>query len=311
MSLNLINIAEGLTHLQEQAADIHINPSNYGVTREIISKGEEVKGKKNDYTSRVDQVVEARIKPALLNLVPNSGFLGEETASSGMGNRYRWIVDPTDGTAIYSLGGEYYSNSTSLIDREANNGNGAVVLGSVYQSAIGKQFLMVGNELVVREKIFTPKGISTIERIPKPSRSECFPEFMGCSFGTSAHLNKNPALQERLKKVFEKQEVSFDRSYPTINAKPASGSSALFCSDIADGKRHFALLFFQKAWDLAVGAVYAQKAGCPVVMFDNSGNATSENLETTIAQCDMKTLTSVGVFANESVKDYILEKFNK
>jgi len=65
-------------------------------------------------TSRVDQLVEARSKPVLLSLVPGAGFLGEETSSTGMDSRYRWIQDPTDGTAVYSLGGEYYSNSIAI-----------------------------------------------------------------------------------------------------------------------------------------------------------------------------------------------------
>ena len=104
-------------------------------------------------------------------------------------------------------------------------------------------------------------------------------------------------------KVFEKETIPLlNRPYSMINAKPASGSSALFCSEIADGKRHFALLFYQKAWDLAVGAVYAQKAGCPIVLFDPKGNIIDKNLESNIAQCDKNTLLHIGVFGNEQIK---------
>jgi hypothetical protein len=69
-------------------------------------------------------------------------------------------------------------------------------------------------------------------------------------------------------------------------------------------------LFFQKAWDLAVGAVYARQAGCPVVLFDQSGNIIDADLEHEIAGCTKSTMMHVGVFANEHVKGYVLGKFN-
>jgi len=310
MRINIERLADEVTELQERAAFIHTHPQDFGITKEIISKAPQVKGGKNDYTSRVDQKVEAELKPILLSLIPNCGFLGEETSSSGMENRYRWIMDPTDGTAVYSLGGEYYSNSLALIDREAYGGRGSVILGSVYQSAKDKQFLMIRNDLIIRENIQTKEGSSFIERIPVASKSTNFAEFMGCSFGTSFHYDANPGMEEKLEKVFEKQQVSLaDKKYSMINARPASGSSALFCCDIADGERHFALLFYQKAWDLAVGAVYAKRAGCPIVMFDNSGKIIKQTLESSIAQCDKKTILNVGVFANKDIQEHVLKKF--
>jgi len=134
---------------------------------------------------------------------------------------------------------------------------------------------------------------------------------MGCSFGTSFYYKENPGIEIRLKKVFDKMEVPLvDQPYSMINARPASGSSALFCCDIADGKRHFALLFYQKAWDLAVGAVYAHRAGCPIVLFNNKGEVIEGNLEQSIAQCDKKTLLNVGIFGNEHIKEEVMGRFN-
>jgi fructose-1,6-bisphosphatase/inositol monophosphatase family enzyme len=300
-----------VTDLQQQAADIHIHPEKYGINRDIILKESLITGEKIDYTSRVDQVIEAKLKPQLLELLPNSGFLGEETESSGMDKRFRWIMDPTDGTAVYTLGGEYYSNSLALIDLVGNNGNGAVILGSVYQSAKSRQFGMIKDKTFIIEHIQTYDPKSIIEKLPEPSQSRCFAEYLGCSFGTSEQYKYNPGIEDRLKKVFEKQEAPFlNKSYSMLNARPASGSSALFCCDIADGNRHFALLFYQKGWDVAVGAVYAQRVGCPIVLFDNKGNVIDGNLETSIAQCDKKTLLNVGVFGNKYIRDDVLKKFN-
>lgn len=56
----------------------------------------------------------------------------------------------------------------------------------------------------------------------------------------------------------------------------------------------------------------ARKAGCPVVVFDNNGRVNENaDLDNIIAQCNKNTLINVGVFANEAVKDKILEKMYK
>jgi len=166
MKIDFDDISYKVTLLQKEAAAIHINPENFGITKDIISKEPMVKGGKNDYTTRVDQEIESRLKPVLLAMVDNSGFLGEETSSSGMNNRYRWVMDPTDGTAVYSLGGEYYSNSLALIDRYENEGKGDIIFGSVYQSATGRQFLMINQKLVVRELVQIDNVSSIIQRTP-------------------------------------------------------------------------------------------------------------------------------------------------
>jgi fructose-1,6-bisphosphatase/inositol monophosphatase family enzyme len=305
MEMNLERKAEHLTELQERVAEIHVNPEKFGVSSEILLKGEK------DYTTAVDRKVEKILKPQLKRLVRGSGFLGEETESSGLNSRYIWIVDPTDGSAVFSTGGLDYTNSISLIDKAANKGKGGVILGSVYQSATGKQFLMIGNKLIVKEFIETIEtGEELITRMPVPSKSRGFPEFLGCSFGTSKYYPQNPGVEDKLKNVFKKELHPVNgREYGRINARPASGSSALFCCNIADGKNHFAMLFYQAAWDLAVGAVFAQRAGCPVVLFDNAGNLINQDLETSIANCDKNTLINVGVFGSEFIKKDILNKF--
>ena len=140
------------------------------------------------------------------------------------------------------------------------------------------------------------------ERIPKPSQSRGLPELMGCVILPSKYRNDNPELAGKLGKVF--QEVEFpalERSYSMIDAKPASGSSALFCCDIADGNRHFALLYKQKAWDMAGGALIARDAGCIVKPAD---------LEQQIATCTKNTLLDVEVYANPYVQYIAMSRFN-
>ena len=290
--LDLHHVLQKVTISQTQAANIHLNPEKHGINPEVIQKG----GK--DYTNVVDIAVENLQKQFLKKAFPEIGFLGEETETIE-GERYFWIVDPTDGTAVYSTGGEYYSNSVALADRESRT----IPFGSVYQSAIGRQFVRINNEVWIRESTIEKNGKhKTIERIPQPSQSRGLPELMGCVILPSKYRNDNPELAGKLGKVF--QEVEFpalERSYSMIDAKPASGSSALFCCDIADGNRHFALLYKQKAWDMAGGALIARDAGCIVKPAD---------LEQQIARCTKNTLLDVEVYANPYVQYIAMSRFN-
>ncbi len=309
MEIDLHNIIDEVTQIQREASKIFKNYESLGIEKNVVSKGKNFV----DYTTAIDVAVEKQIKEKLLGLIFCSEYLGEETDSHNTKSRYRWIQDPLDGTAVFALGGEYYSNSIALVDKEGNSGKGSVVFGSVYQPMIGRQFVRTSSGLIIREKVLSLEGKEEIrERIPIPSKSKGFPEYQGCSFGTSKYFKNHPRIKDKLDNVFLKREVpSLKREYSMINARPASGSSALFCCDIAEGKKHFALLFFQKAWDLAVGALYARDAGCPINIFNSEGNISNESdLEHLIVNCDKDTLLNIGIYANDKVKEDVIERFN-
>lgn len=303
MPLDLNLVREIVTRSQKEIADIHLNPKRY-VSNEVILK----EGGK-DYTTQVDILVERKQKSFLREVFPEIGFLGEETDSVA-GSQYVWIVDPTDGTAVFSTGGEYYSNSVALADKV----NQKILFGSVYQPPTGRQFVFEKGNVSVTEPIVNLDNLpEIIHRRPSPSQSKGLPELIGCAFIPSKYRERYFEIDRKLTKLFE--GVNFPelkRSYNLINAKPASGSSALFCCDIADGKRHFALLYLQKAWDLAGGAIYAGNTpGCIVEILDNGGDLVNKrSLDEQIASCTKESLISVGVFANLYVRNLVMDRFN-
>ena len=127
----------------------------------------------------------------------------------------------------------------------------------------------------------------------------------------SKYRKENPELKQKLDTVFAKQKFPElkDGEYGMIDAKPASGSSALYLCDIADGNRHAAILTFQSPWDLAVGALYARDRGCPVVLLDNKGMPTNDDVERVIALAKKDTLINIAVYANTAVKKLVEDKF--
>ena len=135
-----------------------------------------------------------------------------------------------------------------------------------------------------------------------------------CAFGTNKHYDRMPGIKDRLKRIYAKELFpAFKREYGCIEARPGSGSSALYISDIADGRKHAALLFFQAAWDMAAAAPYARDAGC-IVKCDTKDNpdiaSWNEDIEAVVSRCGKKDLLNVAVFANEHVEREVLRKYN-
>lgn len=288
---------------REVSRDIHLNPP---VSSDIII----TEGGKN-FTTAVDRAVEARMRDELRQRWPQIGFLGEESDEVTDG-RYIWILDPTDGTSIYAQGGEYYSMSLALADRET----GTVPFGTLYQPTANRQFVRASHEsprVMVCDSDHSDGEIrlfDSVDRTVRPSPSACPGEWLVCAFGTSKHYDKIPGIKEKLANVFEKEKYAAfeDRKWGVIDARPCAGSSALFMADIADGKRHAAVTFFQAAWDMAVGALLARDAGCIVHCGTDVNTWTGGDLEAQIARCDKKTLINVSVFANKHVQEYVERK---
>lgn len=74
----------------------------------------EVKGY-NDFVSYVDQTAERMFAEMLMNLLPESGFLGEEDVIGNVEKELNWIVDPLDGTTNYVHGLPLYCSSIALV----------------------------------------------------------------------------------------------------------------------------------------------------------------------------------------------------
>jgi fructose-1,6-bisphosphatase/inositol monophosphatase family enzyme len=254
----LADLCETVPIILAKAAEIHISPPEEA---RLLPKGSK------DYTHTVDLLVQAYLQEHLLALIPGSSFLGEEGEMvEGPKTRYEWVVDPTDGTAVYALGGEMYSISVALRDHVSRK----TIFGCVYQPANGRYFVRGDEVQEFKKSFWSPQMHDYVVGIPRPSRSPCPGEWLICAFGTSFHIDKTPALQRQIDNIFAPQKIEgFDRSYAPQLVRPCSGSSALFLSQIANGERHGAVLGFQKAWDMSAGLLIARDVGCPVYVSKN------------------------------------------
>jgi len=86
----------------------------------------EVKGKAN-FVSYVDKQAEKLIVDELQKLLPGSGFIAEEGTGINNGEKYKWIIDPLDGTTNFIHGLPPFAVSIALMEDDE------IILGVVYE----------------------------------------------------------------------------------------------------------------------------------------------------------------------------------
>lgn len=105
----------------------------YEERKKISSSDVEIKSV-SSLVTYVDKTAEEQIISALKKLIPESGFVAEEGTASFSDEKYKWFVDPLDGTTNYIHGISPYSVSVGLAE------NDELVLGVVYEIASDEIF---------------------------------------------------------------------------------------------------------------------------------------------------------------------------
>ena len=95
---------------------------------DIIHKG------KADMVTYVDKTAESRIVTALRELLPGSGFIAEEGTAVDNGEKFRWVIDPLDGTTNYIHGISPFAVSIALLEDQE------IVMGVVYEISLDEMF---------------------------------------------------------------------------------------------------------------------------------------------------------------------------
>ncbi|MFA8449297.1 MAG: inositol monophosphatase [Bacteroidales bacterium] len=94
--------------------------------QKVSHKDVEIKGL-HDLVTYVDKTAEDRLKKELSKILPEAGFVAEESPEEKRAEKYNWIVDPLDGTTNFIHKIPTFSISIALLDGEE------VILGVVYE----------------------------------------------------------------------------------------------------------------------------------------------------------------------------------
>ena len=106
------------------------------VVRPLFRSGltAEVKGDRSPVTE-ADRAAEQAMRAVLARHCPDHGIIGEEFGASGAEARFRWALDPIDGTRAFITGRPLFGTLVGLLDA------GVPILGVIDQPVTGERWL--------------------------------------------------------------------------------------------------------------------------------------------------------------------------
>ena len=228
------------------AAEAVVRPvGQYLLQQQVGHEQVEIKSL-NSLVSHVDKEAEARLVEGLSRVLPEAGFLAEEgTASSDAGARYRWVVDPLDGTTNLIHGLPVFCVSVALVDGDVP------VLALVYD----------------------------------PNRDECFTAAKGHGAelnGQPIRCSGRTSLEEGLVATGV-PHWDFTRMAEYLEAMTGyakgsrglrrMGSAAIDLAYVACGRFDVFFEYSLQPWDIAAGLLLVQEAGGRTTDFKGESDA--------------------------------------
>lgn len=205
---------------------------------DIIHKG------KSDMVTYVDKTAESRIVEALREFLPNSGFIAEEGTAGDNGEKYRWVIDPLDGTTNYIHGISPYAVSIALMEDEE------VVMGVIYEISLDEMFYAWkdGSAYMNGREIHVSKAAVTSEALIATG----FPYY---DFS-----------------MLEKYMEAMNYFMRNSHGMRRLGSAAADMAYVAAGRFESFYEYALHPWDVAAGIIILKQAGGRVCDFNGGEN---------------------------------------
>ncbi|MDR3189149.1 MAG: inositol monophosphatase [Prevotellaceae bacterium] len=198
----------------------------------------EVKGQ-NNFVSDVDKNAEKQIVASLRGLLPEAGFIAEEGTATCSNERYRWVVDPLDGTTNFIHGLAPYAVSIALMDGDE------VVLGVVHEAVADECFYAwKGSKAFLNGREIRVSEAATVETALVATG---FPYY---NF-------------EKIQRYLNSLNYFMQRSHGMRRL----GSAATDLAYVACGRFEAFYEYSLQPWDVAAGSLIVQQAGGKVSDF--------------------------------------------
>lgn len=192
-----------------------------------------------DIVTEADRKSESLIVTRLLNRFPGHAILGEEGGTTGAGGaRYRWLVDPLDGTTNFAHGFPVFAVSIGLLE------DGEPLIGAVYNPVTRDMFTAMKGEGAFRGQ--KRIRVSSVETLSKSLLATGFP---------SHKRTQNPNIHYYWEFTLRSHGVR------------RAGSAALDLCSVACGQFEGFWEFGLKPWDTAAGMLIVREAGGTVSDF--------------------------------------------
>jgi len=188
---------------------------------------------RSDLVTEADLASQEAIRRVLLDQFPDHDFVGEEDPGTDRDpTRYRWIVDPLDGTTNYVHGVPHYSVSVAL------ERGGELLAGCVYDPVLEESFTAAAGEGAQLNG--RPIRTSGVQQLGDALVAASFPH---------AVTPDLPVIHE------------FVAVLPLCQALRRGGSAALNLAYLAAGRFDAFWAADLYAWDAAAGVLLVREAG--------------------------------------------------
>lgn len=192
----------------------------------------EIKGT-NNFVTYVDKTSEKRLVESLRKILPQAGFIAEESYPVESKVQYRWVIDPLDGTTNFIHGLPPYSISVGLMDSDE------VIIGVVYEVSSGECFYAWkgGSAYLNKNKI----KVTAVSSVKDALIATGFPYY---DFGR---------IETFLK--------SLDYFFVNSHGVRRLGSAAVDLAYVACGRFEAFYEYGLHPWDVAAGSLIIREAG--------------------------------------------------
>jgi len=198
----------------------------------------------HNLVSYVDITAEKLLKEGCRRLIPDCGFINEETENEVSKNGYTWIIDPLDGTTNFLHGVPHYSISLALQYQQE------IILGYVYGISADELFkARKGYGATLNGK---PIHVSALTNLKQGLFVTGFP------YVRESRIEESLEIFRRF--LFESHGI---RRY---------GSAALDLAYVACGRFDGFYEVGLNPWDIAAGALLVQEAGGKVSTFQGNSD---------------------------------------
>ena len=198
----------------------------------------------HDFVSFVDKTAEKQLVEGLSELVDEVGFIAEEQTVAQSDAKYKWVIDPLDGTTNFIHGLMPYAISVALMD------DNEVVVGIVYE--------------ISRDEVFYAWKGSVAFLNSEEIKVTQAPKVKDALIATGFPYYDYDRLPQFMK--------TLDFFMQNSHGLRRLGSAATDLAYVACGRFDAFYEYSLSPWDVAAGAFIVQQAGGKVSDFSGGNN---------------------------------------
>lgn len=201
----------------------------------------------SDLVTDADYGSERIIINEIKRLYPNCSILSEEAGELNKESRYKWVVDPLDGTVNFSKGIPIFGVILAVLEDEV--------------PIVGVHYIPMFNEIY-----YAVKGGGSFlngKQITVSSRSKLSDFIIGLG---DFNIGRDEKMKQRDNELLN--QITVQLSPLTMRTK-IFGAACYDLACIASGKTDALLYAFSNPWDVLAGSLIIKEAGGEILIIDD------------------------------------------